>query len=127
MLKVYIAVIVVLLLLAGGWYWYQESQGTLTTSMGDLGTYAYECDEHVSFTMTPSSDTHTLTIAPKVGSSYPPKSVLNHVATNSGARYEGNGLVFVAHGESVVLGEGDDALNCSPVSDPDNAPFNFGD
>jgi hypothetical protein len=97
-----------------------------TETPADLGTYAYECDEHVAFSMTPSSDLKTIRITP-VGGAYPPVSTLGRQVTNNGARYEGSGVVLVGHGEGVVLGEGEDALNCTPVVSQTEAPFNFGD
>ncbi|MES2225201.1 MAG: hypothetical protein V4480_00130 [Patescibacteria group bacterium] len=99
---------------------------TATTSSANLGTYAYECDEHVIFLMTPAADMSTLKIAPLTGA-YPPSSTLIRKTSSSGVRYEGKGVIFTAHGETVTLGEGDSAINCSPVGNPDSAPFNFGD
>ena len=110
--------------IAGLWYWFGLKNAQ--ESAPDLGTYAYECDEHVAFVMTPSSNLDTVEISPR-GGSYPPASTLKKQVTNNGARYEGNGVVFVAHGEGVVLGEGDSAINCSPVASSTQAPFNFGD
>ncbi len=93
-----------------------------------LGTYSYECDEHVAFTMTPASDMSSVAVAPNGATgTYPPQSTLVKKEATSGVRYEGNGVVFTARGETVTLGEGDSAINCSPVQNPDMAPFNFGD
>lgn len=113
-----------LVIVFGAWYWF--AYGRQSANQADLGTYAYECDEHVSFTMTPASDLSSISIKP-IGGSYPPVSILKRQVTNSGARFESENLVLVGHGESIILGEGDDALNCSPVEDSQNAPFNFGD
>ena len=118
-----VPILILILLIVGAWYWFGAPKAQAPAM---LGTYAYECDEHVRFLMTPSSDLSTIDIKP-VGGTYPPASTLKKQVTNSGARYEGNGVVFVAHGEGVVLGEGDDALNCSPTPNQSEAPFNFGD
>jgi hypothetical protein len=107
-------------------YWWVYVKPSPQGETGGLGSYAYECDEHVAFVMTPSSDLSTISIKPS-NSSYPPASTLKRQVTNNGARYEGNGVVFVAHGEGVVLGEGDSAVNCSPIESSTEAPFNFGD
>ena len=93
-----------------------------------LGTYAYECDERVEFIMTPSADMSTIALAPIEGRPYPPSVTLAKAESASGARYEGGGIVFTARGEAVTLNEGEEAvINCSPVSVPGMAPFNFGD
>ncbi len=92
----------------------------------NLGTYQYECDEHVAFAMTPASNMATIHVAP-VSGAYPPDSTLMKKTADSGVRYEGNGVIFTAKGETITLGEGDSAINCSPVQIPDMAPFNFGD
>ena len=118
-------ILILILLIVGAWYWFGLKNAP-TSAPGAAGTYAYECDEHVSFEMTPSADLSTIDIKPQ-GGSYPPAATLKKQVTNTGARYEGGGVVFVAHGESVVLGEGDNALNCSPTPSQTEAPFNFGD
>lgn len=101
-------------------------RGDSLQTASNLGTYAYECDEHVAFEMTPASDLSSVTLKP-ISGSYPPAATLTKVPTNNGARFEGGGLVLVGHGESLVLGEGDNALNCSPAPSDTEAPFNFGD
>ncbi|MDB5190390.1 MAG: hypothetical protein JWN49_716 [Parcubacteria group bacterium] len=90
------------------------------------GSYAYQCDEHVGMTLTPAKDLKTMAIKP-VGGSYPPATTLTYIPAKTGVRYEGGGVVLTAHGETVTLGEGDSAINCSPAEMPDMAPFNFGD
>ena len=127
-------VVIIIILITGAWYFTAETaiapadtgsqDGTQLTT---LGTYAYECDEHVAFTMTPAGDMGSVAIAPTSGGTYPPVATLIKVATASGARYEGGGIVLTARGETVTLGEGESAINCTPVPDTDNAPFNFGD
>ncbi len=118
-----VPVLIIILLIVGAWFFFGSPKVQAPSYMG---SYAYECDEHVSFLMTPSSDLSTIDIKPQ-GGAYPPASTLKKQVTNSGARYEGNGVVFVAHGEGVVLGEGDSAINCSPTPSQTQAPFNFGD
>jgi len=92
-----------------------------------FGTYTYECDERVTFIMRPASDMSSIQVAATGGGAYPPASTLVKKEAASGVRYEGNGVVFTARGETVTLGEGDSAINCSPVPSQDEAPFNFGD
>jgi membrane-bound inhibitor of C-type lysozyme len=99
-------------------------QGATTTQ--NFGTYSYECDEHVAFSMTLSADTNSMQVAPVQGGVFPPAVTLTKTTATSSVRYEGPGLVLTAKGETVTLGEGDSAINCSPVSNPNEAPFNFG-
>jgi membrane-bound inhibitor of C-type lysozyme len=123
----FVLIAAVLIVAVAAWVGYSKYGGfSSKISTQTLGTYAYECDEHVSFTMTPSSDMSSITLAP-IGGAYPPKVTLAKRVTNVGARYEGGGVVFVAHGETVTLGEGDSAINCLPTPNPGEAPFNFGD
>lgn len=96
---------------------------------GGFGTYSYECDEHVTFSMTPASDMSSVTITPTSGT-FPPAATLAHKGAGSagGQVFESNGITFTGKGESVSIASvGSDALNCSPVANQDVAPFNFGD
>ncbi len=123
------AVVVVL----GGGYLYMQSQRgmAVTTNIPastDMGTYEYECDEHVGINLTPTSDMSSIKIGPSNSqAAYPPVETLMKKEATSGVRYQGSTVILTAHGETVTLGEGDSAINCSPVKDPNNAPFNFGD
>lgn len=45
----------------------------------------------------------------------------------TGARFEGNCIVFHAHGETVELSTSEFTTTCLPMSVPDEPPFNFGD
>ena len=90
--------------------------------------YDYECDEHVAFEVSFAPNMSALHIAPKdQQATFPPKGVLLQETVASGVRYTNKDLVFTGHGEEVVLGEGEQALHCSPVTKPDEAPMNFGD
>lgn len=122
---IWIAVAVLVVVVGAVWYTKDAEQGS-SQQASDFGTYAYECDEHVAFTMTPSSDMRTIAIRATTGA-YPPATTLEQKTASSGVRYEGNGIVMTAHGETVTLGEGDSAINCSPVPSADMAPMNFGD
>jgi len=139
MKNIWMWVIIILIIVGGAWY-YERSKtvvpampsdsqtGTQSATTTDLGTYSYECDEHVTFTMTPASDMSTVSIAPSdASSSYPTAATLSQVATSSGVEYQGSGYTFTGKGESVTLTSNGSTLNCSPVQNPDMAPFNFGD
>ncbi len=90
--------------------------------------YDYECDEHVAFQVSFAPNMSALHIAPKdPKATFPPKGVLLAQTVTSGVRYTNKDLVFTGKGESVMLGEGEQALHCSPVTKPDEAPMNFGD
>jgi hypothetical protein len=117
--------LVVIIIAAGGW-WFMNNKAPAGESAQDFGTYSYECDENVKFTMTPSADMSSIRVAPAGGGAYPPVSTLTK-KEGTNARYEGNGVLFSGNGETVTLGEGDSAINCSPVPNPDSPPFNFGD
>ena len=128
--KKYVGIAVLIIIVIGAvWYVMQNKAAAPATgtSASTFGTYQYECDEHVTFSMTPASDMSSIAIAPTGTGTYPPASTLLKKDAASGVRYEGNSVVFTAHGETVTLGEGDSAINCSPVNNPDEAPFNFGD
>lgn len=102
------------------------SQNATTTS-DNMGTYSYECDEHVAFTMTPSSDMGSIKIAPVGASSYPPATTLYKEPAPTGVRYVGSGILFNARGETVTLGQGSSMITCTPTPSQTEAPFNFGD
>ena len=90
--------------------------------------YNYECDEHVAFEVSFAPNMSALHIAPTdPKATFPPKGVLLKQPAGSGVRYANKDLVFTGHGEGVTLGEGEQALHCSPVTKPDEAPMNFGD
>lgn len=128
-MKKTLIVIILVAIAGGGWYVYSRPKPTLevvTTSSQNQGTYAYECDEHVQLSMTPSGDMATITVAP-IGGAYPPTTTLSSIATSTNNRYEGGGIVFTASGETITLGEGDSAINCSPIPNGNNAPFNWGE
>ncbi|MDB5237783.1 MAG: hypothetical protein JWM46_53 [Candidatus Kaiserbacteria bacterium] len=122
------------IILAGG-YWYYSMHKTVASAAPtnsavatmDMGTYPYECDEHVMMSITPSHDMSTLKISGTDGAAYPPTVTLAKVAATSGVKYQGGEFTFTGKGESVTLTQGDQSLNCSPVANPDAAPFNFGD
>ncbi len=126
--KTYVWAVVIILILLIGAILYNQKGGAGTPAADNFGTYSYECDEQVTFTMTPASDMSTIAIAPTTaGAVYPPVVTLAKKDATSGVRYEGGGVVFTARGETVTLGEGDSAINCSPVPSQDSPPFNFGD
>ena len=128
-----IGAVVVILILIGGAYWFMNMQPRADekqVAAGGFGTYQYECDEHVMFSMTPASDMSSITITPSNGAAYPPASTLTHkgAGAQGGQVFEDNGITFTGKGESVsIMSAGSESLNCSPVSNPDTAPFNFGD
>jgi hypothetical protein len=123
--KIYLA-LVLIIIAAGAWWFMNNKTENAQMAAQDFGTYKYECDEHVTFTMTPASDMSSIRVTPSNGGTYPPASTLIKKEGASNL-YEGNGIIFSGNGETVTLGEGDSAINCSPVPNPDEAPFNFGD
>ena len=125
MRNIVITVAVLALTGAGAYAYVAKAPAPHDDEMNEtFGSYAYECDEHVKLSITPAADMSFMKIAPVEGGAYPPAVTLMRVGAR---RYEGGGVVFTARGETVTLGEGDSAINCSPVPNPDEAPFNFGD
>lgn len=92
-----------------------------------LFEYRYECDEHVSIGIVFLPDITALRITSTREGTFPATTTLLRMPTAKGTRYEGGDIILTARGETVTLGEGDSAINCSPVAVPDEAPFNFGD
>lgn len=135
--SVWVLILIIIILIGGAWY-YESSkmtaapvaattdQGTASTATTS-GTYNYECDEHVTFSMTPSADMTSIQLQPTGSSTYPPAVTVAQQTATSGVLYMGAGVVMTAHGETVTLGQGDSAINCSPQNDPGLAPLNFGD
>ncbi len=128
--KNYVFVAIVLAAIAGVAFWYFQTNPTHATKDFKNISYSYECDEHVSFSMTPADDMTSISIEPAPGAAYPSKEVLKHVTVGAtvGQVFKGPTLTFTGKGESVTLASNDStSLNCSPIQVPDMAPFNFGD
>lgn len=92
-----------------------------------LGVYGYRCGDGTEFTMSPSSDMKFIRLTPATSVERIPEVVLAKIESATGARYEGSGIVFHAHGEAVELGSVDFSTTCTPMQVPAEAPFNFGD
>ena len=89
-----------------------------------FGTYPYSCDNGTSFAMSPANDMSTLLLEFAATEAF----TLSKVNSVSGVRYEGGeGMLFEAHGETVILTMGGTTVTCIPVQNQDEAPFNFGD
>lgn len=129
--KAIIGAITIILIGGAAWYFYDKYTTQDAAQNADLsgqtytrGSYAYECDEHVTFTMMPSDSMASIKVIPAAGASYPPETTV--WKAGEGNYFESESLVFRASGETVTLGEGDAAINCSPVPSQTEAPFNFG-
>lgn len=130
MIKIISIVVGSLILIVGGFfalnnYIYTEKQAD--TSVYTLGTYGYLCEEGTEFTMSPSSDMTSIYLVPATDAERIPETILPVTSSSRGARFEGNGIVFYAIGETVTLSTEEFTTTCSPVQIPDEAPFNFGD
>lgn len=106
-------------------YIYQEKQPD--ESAFNLGIYGYRCGDGTEFTMSPTSDMQRILITPATSVERIPKAILSKVESESGARYEGDGITFYAHGETVELSTSEFTTTCRPMQVPAEAPFNFGD
>lgn len=92
------------------------------------GEYAYRCADGTEFTMTPSDDAASLTLYPATSVERIPQTVLHLVESDFGTRFESSdGLVFHGQGESVQLIGKSFSTICTPVSDTESPPYNWGD
>lgn len=123
-----LGLVVLIIVAISVWYVYLEGTAPVDRkTVATMGTYTYECDEHVVFTMMPAKDMSSIDIAPHADGVYPPALTLMRVESETGARFEAGDFSFYGQGESVVFTEGDQSLNCSPVASASEAPFNWGD
>jgi hypothetical protein len=90
------------------------------------GDYAYRCDGGVELSVTPATDGSSVRLLPGEGSAFE-ESVLLFKNGDEGARFEGNGIILIGAGEGIRVVAGTQTLNCQPVPDAENAPYNFGD
>ena len=129
--KVGWVVAIVVAVVAVGYYFYPEfikapaiEQNTAQT----YGTYSYQCDSGIKFTMTPSADISSLMLTATAPAPF--STVTLHK--------QGDGHVYMSdpndaefalsgNGETVTISLGAQTLVCNPVADPNNAPFNWGD
>ncbi len=106
-------------------YIYNEKQAD--TSIYTFGTYGYRCGDGTEFTMSLPEDISSIHLVPATSVERIPETILSKVASETGARFEGDGIVFHAHGETVELSTSEFTTTCLPMSVPDEPPFNFGD
>lgn len=143
--KTGLASIFVIALLLGGTYWYtnmsargalsstnQNSARKIIPGQGGLGTYGYQCDEHITFTLTIADEVSSLVMRPKDNPAYPSATVLTPIEKPSGKFgkwfSDNDRTLLIGRGESVTLqNKGSPPINCSPDANPDNAPWNWGD
>lgn len=95
--------------------------------IADTGAYSYICNGSSGFTLIPAADMSYLDL--NNVPSAPAKLRVTRTDPQSGeaARYEGGGVTLVGIGESVKIMHGESDFDCSPVQNPDEAPFNWGD
>lgn len=106
-------------------YIYYQKQAD--ESKYSFGTYAYECQNGAEFSMLLPEDMESILIVPAEGVDYIPRTIISKAESETGTRYEGNGLTFLAHGETVEFWSEEFATFCAPIVNQDEAPFNFGD
>src|SRR3989344_1665030 len=116
-------VVVALVVIIGGFWLINNSSAP---AAGDMGTYAYACDNGSEFTMTPASDMSSIEISAGSQGMFTGTATLTAVGS-SGQRFEGNGIVFVGAGEGVQLTVGSETTNCNPVPNMESPPWNWGD
>ncbi len=103
---------------------YEEKQADL--SPYSYGSYGYRCEDGTEFVMSPAADMTTILITPATSVERISQVILTKVESESGARYEGDGITFFGQGESVTLSTSEFSASCVPQGG-DGAPFNFGD
>ena len=94
---------------------------------GPKGEYAYRCADGTEFSMTPADDISSITFYPGRSAAPLEDIVLNHVMTESGARFESGNFAFYGKGETVQLIGTSLSTMCTPVPNALKAPFNWGD
>lgn len=88
--------------------------------------YAYTCDSGDRFSMKPSEDMSAISFRSQ-SQNLPAEATLKFVNNEAGARFEGEGLVFVGAGETVTITKGENKITCNPAPSQDSPPWNFGD
>lgn len=116
-----------LLVVVAGWLYFSNSGETQTPQEESFGVYAYRCGDGSEFYIEPSLDFSYLHIYPATSVDYVPDAILLSRASDTGARFEGSGIVLHGHGEVVQLSSEKGTTPCSPIFSPDEAPLNFGD
>lgn len=91
------------------------------------GSFAYTCVGGSSFTMMPASDMSYIELRNAPSAPLNVRLTRAESKEGEGARYEGEGLVFIGTGEGVLIAHGDTDFNCDPVPSQTDAPFNWGD
>lgn len=122
------AIAVLIVVVGAVWYTRSpEEPGTIHGTVAE-GSYAYTCNNNISFVMTPAADLSSIKIEPVTGMSYPPASVLADSPTESGRRFRGTDFEFHGLGESVTLYAAREGVtySCTPQPKPNQPPFNWG-
>ena len=128
-MKTTIAWIVAVIVVAGAGYYIWSGMQTPSAQKGaTAGTYTYQCDSGVKFTMTPSADVSSVTIKP-IGAAPFGEVTLGKVGDANVFMSNPNDAEFQlsGKGETITIALGAQTLVCNPVPDQNNAPFNWGD
>ncbi len=122
-------IVIIALILSGYFFWQAHTAPTTVKgkSAFTFGDYAYRCSDGTEFTMSPASDMTSILITPVSNVERISQTILSKVEGTTTAAYEGDGLSFVAHGETVQLSMSTFTTTCNPVVSQTEAPFNFGD
>ena len=128
--KAILSVVAVIVLVGAGWWAYTQYKPVPAMEMAqssDMGTYGYQCDNGVQFsmTLTQTDDGLLATIAPSTAAPFS-TTTLKEVGQSTFATAEGE-VTFVGAGEEVTLTVGAATMHCNPVPSSDMAPFNWGD
>lgn len=118
-------VVAVLIVLSGAYYFLVGPGKDTKEEGGDMGSYSYTCDSGAEFSMIPASDVSTIRVTPGAGATFVATTLTQVSGTNS--RFEGGDMVFMGEGEQVTLSFSGTILVCTPKSNPDMAPWNWGD
>jgi membrane-bound inhibitor of C-type lysozyme len=99
----------------------------LTDVEKELGVnaYVYRCDDGTEFTASPNRDMSTISIIPASSMDRIPLVTLKEVPSQSGRRYEANGVVLVGLKEDVTLTLGKTTKSCVPIVTEGKSVLNF--
>lgn len=125
-----VSLALILVIALTGWYTfgsYVHNKKQSRVTIPSVGVYGYRCGDGTEFTVAPSPGGETIHITPTTRIERIPDAVLEKVASESGSRYEGAGIVFHARRERAELSSVEFKTTCLPMQKMDEAPFSFED
>jgi hypothetical protein len=109
----------ILVIAAGGWYAYQNVGGP----GAEPGSYAYQCDNDVQFSLTPAEDFSWVAISPGENATFLPQT-LSYRDNTMGPRYMGTDVEITGSGENVILGRATGTTSCALAEGSERMDWN---